>query len=76
MDAGVTELECVLHTGRTHQIRVHAAMNGTPIVGDTRYGGDLTRHTGRLALHAWRLSLRHPKTDAQLALECALPWTR
>jgi 23S rRNA pseudouridine1911/1915/1917 synthase len=68
-DAGVTELECVLHTGRKHQIRIHAAMNGTPVLGDTRYGGDLARPADRLALQAWRLELEHPITGEPLCFE-------
>lgn len=46
-------------TGRTHQIRVHAAESGFPIVGDTLYGGTAA---ARLHLHAWELTLRHPAT--------------
>jgi len=65
---GRTEVECALQTGRKHQIRIHAAMAGTPIVGDTRYGGDLTAPIGRLALHAQRLDLNHPITQQPLSL--------
>lgn len=55
-----------LHTGRTHQIRVHLAHLGHPILGDTLYGG---APSDRLWLHAWRLGLRHPVTGAELRLE-------
>ena len=55
-----------LHTGRTHQIRVHLAHLGHPILGDTLYGG---APSDRLWLHAWRLGLTHPVTGAELRLE-------
>lgn len=55
-----------LHTGRTHQIRVHLQHLGRPILGDSLYGG--TRDD-RLWLHAWRLGLNHPVTGAPLLLE-------
>lgn len=71
---GVSRVTCHLHTGRTHQIRVHAAMNGTPVVGDTRYGGDLTRPLPRIALHAWRLALTHPVTAEPLEFHSPREW--
>ncbi len=63
-----TLLELALETGRTHQVRVHLAALGTPVVGDDRYGGAAARPKalvsrlgpGRLFLHAWLLSLDHP----------------
>ena len=55
-----------LHTGRTHQIRVHLAHLGHPILGDTLYGG---APSDRLWLHAWRLGLKHPVTGDDLRLE-------
>lgn len=58
------------HTGRTHQIRVHLAGIGTPIAGDTVYGGVQAK---RLLLHARRLVVEHPITGATLELEAALP---
>ncbi len=62
-------------TGRTHQIRVHLASIGYPIVGDELYGG--CRPTGpkakRQMLHAWRLSFRHPTTGKILSFEGTLP---
>jgi 23S rRNA pseudouridine1911/1915/1917 synthase len=72
-DDGLTAVEVRIHTGRTHQIRVHAASAGHAIVGDRRYGGEVGRWAPRLALHAWRLSLRHPKTREPLDLEAAPP---
>lgn len=71
---GTTLVECRLHTGRTHQIRHHAAMNGTPLVGDRAYGGDLSRPWFRLGLHAARLELKHPLTGEQLELNAETPW--
>jgi 23S rRNA pseudouridine1911/1915/1917 synthase len=55
-----------IHTGRTHQIRVHLAHLGRPILGDVLYGG---APSDRLWLHAWRLGLKHPVTGADLRLE-------
>lgn len=66
---GLTEVICALHTGRKHQIRVHAALAGAPVAGDSTYGGDLCRPWPRLALHAWRLALPHPISGAPLAFE-------
>jgi len=73
--AGATLVECALERGRTHQIRVHMAHIGHPILGDPVYA----RHAaggvafGRQALHAWRLGLRHPASGAALHWESALP---
>lgn len=66
-------LVCALHTGRTHQIRLHAAGAGFPLVGDRRYGGATGRLWPRLALHAARLALRHPRTRRALGVEDPLP---
>jgi len=56
----VSLIECRLHTGRTHQIRVHLKHLGAPIVGDALYGGLADARAPRQALHAWRLELSHP----------------
>ncbi len=64
-------LRCELLTGRTHQIRVHLASRGWPIVGDVLYGGDAT--FGRPALHAWRVRVMHPISGADLTLTAPLP---
>lgn len=58
----VSLLQCRLHTGRTHQIRVHLRHIGLPIVGDVLYGGLSDPRCARQALHAWRLALVHPAT--------------
>lgn len=55
-----------IHTGRTHQIRVHLAHLGRPVLGDALYGGAAS---DRLWLHAWQLGLKHPVTGADLRLE-------
>lgn len=65
-------LEVRLETGRKHQIRVHLAGIGCPVVGDRRYGArsDLFK---RMALHAGRLAFAHPETGERLSLESPLP---
>lgn len=63
-------LEVRLGTGRKHQIRVHLAHLGCPIVGDTRYG---VSKASRLALHAHRLCLRHPHDDRALEITAPIP---
>jgi 23S rRNA pseudouridine955/2504/2580 synthase len=83
--AGYTLLDVGIKTGRTHQIRVHLAQAGHPIVGDAKYGdfelnkalarGDLlpgVRYDG-MFLHAQRLSFQHPASAAELELQAPLP---
>jgi len=63
-------------TGRTHQIRVHLAAIGHPLVGDSRYGqpeGNRRKQEGRLFLHAFRLSFSHPVSNEQVTFESPLP---
>ncbi|MFM1768499.1 MAG: hypothetical protein RJA22_1028 [Verrucomicrobiota bacterium] len=62
---GLTRLEAEPVTGRTHQIRVHAAAAGFPILGDTLYGGT---PSGRVHLHAAALTLQHPVTHEEMTL--------
>ena len=82
---GITHIRVKLETGRTHQIRVHCADAGFPIVGDSLYGGkkyikqvtETIRHAlmcfPRQALHAKRLGLRHPETLEYMHWEIDLP---
>lgn len=78
--AGAQLLVCSPHTGRTHQIRVHLASIGLPLVGDELYRPpDCTTFPAeintfpRQALHAWRLSLRHPVLGTPLSLVAEVP---
>jgi 23S rRNA pseudouridine955/2504/2580 synthase len=83
--AGFTLLEVTIKTGRTHQIRVHLASEGHPIVGDDKYGDfELnkalqkpsklqTTSLKRMFLHAWRLQLTHPATAERVELQNELP---
>ena len=65
-DASRIELEPV--TGRTHQLRVHMAAIGHPVLGDELYGGNYCRTANRLLLHACQLSLIHPSSSKLLTL--------
>jgi len=66
-------LACRLHTGRTHQIRVHLAWLGHPLVGDALYGGRAALGMSRQALHATRLELVHPLSGHMLRLDSPPP---
>jgi 23S rRNA pseudouridine1911/1915/1917 synthase len=70
---GHTLLRCDLDTGRTHQIRVHLAALGHPIAGDPEYGKRNPGDPGRPMLHAWRLRLRHPRTQNEMSFEVRPP---
>lgn len=71
---GATLLEVDLITGRTHQIRVHLAHMGHPIVGDTVYGGKRQPiDADRLMLHAWRICFIHPVTGEKMRFEAPEP---
>ncbi|MEA4862342.1 MAG: RluA family pseudouridine synthase [Victivallaceae bacterium] len=61
-DVPVALLKVNILTGRTHQIRVHLAHSGTPILGDHLYGGSRILHVERQMLHAWKIKLPHPVT--------------
>ncbi len=72
-------LEAQLKTGRTHQIRVHLAQAGFPILGDEKYGDFVLNRAmsreglKRMALHAWHLAMRHPLSGTPMALAAPLP---
>jgi 23S rRNA pseudouridine955/2504/2580 synthase len=80
---GFSLLEAELKTGRTHQIRVHLAHSGFPVLGDDKYGdfelnrraakGEFGARLGRMFLHAARLRLAHPVGGAPLSVESPLP---
>ncbi|MFN8024506.1 MAG: RluA family pseudouridine synthase [Acidimicrobiales bacterium] len=72
--ADVAELECRLETGRTHQIRVHLAAIGHPVVGDGTYGGARSAlRPARPFLHAATLEFRHPATGVTMRFDSPLP---
>lgn len=68
---GTSLVECALHSGRTHQIRVHLHHLGHPIIGDSLYGkkGAVSRQM----LHAWKLGFNHPRTNERLFFEAPIP---
>ena len=70
-------VRCDLHTGRTHQIRVHLAALGHPVIGDTVYGPGrrhlLTKLAGRQMLHAHVLAFEHPRTHKRLEFIASIP---
>lgn len=72
---GFSLLRVEMGTGVTHQIRVHLAASGYPLVGDSLYGQDRTRllPLGRHFLHAYHLGFYHPKSGEEMALESPLP---
>jgi 23S rRNA pseudouridine1911/1915/1917 synthase len=72
-DGRYSALECRLHTGRTHQIRVHLASRGHPLVGDALYGGAPALGIARQALHAARLGFEHPVGGQALSFSAPLP---
>lgn len=86
-EPGFSLLEVTIKTGRTHQIRVHLASEGFPIVGDDKYGdfelNKALQKQGfkRMFLHAWRLSLLHPRTKQEMVFTATLapeltPWLK
>ena len=67
-----THVRCYLHTGRTHQIRVHLSALGYPLTGDDLYGGSVTWQS-KQCLHASELYFTHPITQARITLQAPLP---
>lgn len=70
---GVSLLECTLHSGRTHQIRVHLHHLSHPVLGDKLYGGKRAGTFPRQMLHAWKLAFRHPRTNELMQFEAPIP---
>jgi 23S rRNA pseudouridine1911/1915/1917 synthase len=68
-----TLVECRLHSGRTHQIRVHLHHLGHPVLGDKIYAPKLAKNFPRQMLHAWKLGFRHPRTDEWKIFEAPVP---
>ena len=68
---GVSLVECAIHSGRTHQIRVHLHHIGHPVIGDSLYGKKVA--APRQMLHAWKLGFTHPRTNERLFFEAPVP---
>jgi 23S rRNA pseudouridine1911/1915/1917 synthase len=66
-------IECRLHSGRTHQIRVHLHHLGHPVLGDKVYASRLAKDLPRQMLHAWKLGFCHPRSGEWKTLEAPLP---
>jgi 23S rRNA pseudouridine1911/1915/1917 synthase len=66
-------IECRLHSGRTHQIRVHLHHLGHSVLGDKVYAPPLAKDFPRQMLHAWKLGFRHPRTQEWKSFEAPLP---
>ena len=74
----ISLIECRIATGRTHQIRIHMASLGCPVIGDKMYGKpardkQLVPVPERQMLHAWRLSLWHPVRSVKMSFEAPIP---
>jgi len=66
-------IECRLHSGRTHQVRVHLHHLGHPVLGDKVYGARLVKNFPRQMLHAWKLGFRHPQTGEWKQFQASVP---
>lgn len=72
-DANVSQVQCRLETGRTHQIRVHLASLGHPLVADTLYGGRVLGEAQRQMLHAYELIFEDPTTGQCVTVTASIP---
>lgn len=70
---GATLVKVRILTGRTHQIRVHMAFTGHPLLGDSTYGGRKAKFGSGHYLHAWRLSLTHPSSGKKMEWRAEIP---
>ncbi len=70
---GVNLVECTLHSGRTHQIRVHLHHLGHPVLGDSLYGRNRQISAPRQMLHSWKLGFTHPRTGERMLFEAEIP---
>jgi 23S rRNA pseudouridine1911/1915/1917 synthase len=66
-DSNISQVSCRLETGRTHQIRVHLASLGHPLLGDTQYGGRIIGDANRQMLHAFQLRFEDPTSGEEVA---------
>jgi len=79
LDPPLSLIEAELHTGRTHQIRVHLTYLGFPLAGDDKYGDFAWNHSlakrglKRMFLHAQRIEFEHPADAKPIAVEAPLP---
>lgn len=71
--SGCTLVRARLETGRTHQVRVHLAHIGHPVLGDREYGARRALPGSRHALHSWRVTFRQPRTNERITVEAPLP---
>jgi 23S rRNA pseudouridine1911/1915/1917 synthase len=69
----ISLVECILHSGRTHQIRVHLHHLGHPVLGDKLYGGKRSGDYPRQMLHAWKLAFRHPRSGDEMSFDAPVP---
>jgi 23S rRNA pseudouridine1911/1915/1917 synthase len=66
-------IQCQIHSGRTHQIRVHFHHLGHPVLGDKLYAPKLAKDFARQMLHAWKVAFDHPRTGERLNFEAPIP---
>ncbi len=74
LPGGISRIRLKPHTGRTHQLRLHMAYLGTPIVGDRLYGNGDTSRYGRMCLHASTLKFTHPLSGEPVEFSSPVPF--